>query len=88
MIILEPGGGYLMVLAGLEQVYGEVGEVVALGAALGLMAGGVPAEADLLAPSQDDGGAGAAETLYLELRQGAEPVDPMEWFAATAVAGE
>ena len=88
VIILEPGGGYLMVLAGLEQVYGEVGEVVALGAALGLMAGGVPAEADLLAPSQDDGGAGAAETLYLELRQGAEPVDPMEWFAATAVAGE
>ena len=32
VIILEPGDGYLLVLAGLEQVYGEVGEVVAAGA--------------------------------------------------------
>jgi murein hydrolase activator len=88
VIILEPGGGYLLVLAGLDQVYGEVGEVIAKGAALGLMAGGTPAEADLIAPAKDGGGAAASETLYLELRHGAEPVDPMQWFAATAKAGE
>ena len=39
VMILEPGGGYLLVLAGLEQVYGTVGDVVARGAALGLMGG-------------------------------------------------
>jgi septal ring factor EnvC (AmiA/AmiB activator) len=39
VMILEPGDGYLLVLAGLGTVYGEVGEVVAAGAPLGLMGG-------------------------------------------------
>jgi murein hydrolase activator len=103
VIILEPGDGYLLILAGLDQVYGEVGEVIAKGSALGLMGGSEAGSGDLLAAT----GAGAAkggaakegavkegaggrdtETLYLELRQGAAPVDPMEWFAATAKAKE
>lgn len=88
VMIIEPGGGYLMVLAGLEQVYGEVGEVVAQGAALGLMGGAEQGGADLLAPMKEDSGGRETETLYLELRQGAEPVDPMAWFAVTAKAKE
>lgn len=88
VIILEPGGGYLLVLAGLDQVYGEVGEVVARGAALGLMGGAEPGLADFLATAQDGGGLRDTETLYVELRQGADPVNPMAWFAATAGAGE
>lgn len=88
VIILEPGDGYLLVLAGMDQVYGEVGEVIASGAPLGLMAGGVDAEADLVASAKEGGGAAEPETLYLELRHGAKPVNPMEWFAATAKAGE
>lgn len=83
VMILEPGGNYLLILAGLGTVYGEVGEVVAPGAPLGLMPGGGAGDADLLSGGQDDGGASDTETLYLELRQGAEPVDPTEWFAAT-----
>jgi septal ring factor EnvC (AmiA/AmiB activator) len=79
-MILEPGGGYLLVLAGLETVYGEVGEVVAAGAPLGLMGGDDPAADDLLASAQEGGGARETETLYLELRKGADPVDPSEWF--------
>ena len=80
--ILEPGDGYLMVLAGMATLYGEVGEVVAQGAPLGLMGGG-----DAIAAS---GGTGASdtETLYLEIRLGAAPVDPTLWFAATAMIGE
>ncbi len=88
VIILEPGGGYLVVLAGLKQVYGSVGEVVARGAALGLMGGSEAAGADFLVPATDGGGVRGTETLYLELRQGADAVDPMEWFADLAKAGE
>jgi septal ring factor EnvC (AmiA/AmiB activator) len=87
VMILEPGGGYLLILAGLDQVYGEVGEVVAAGAALGLMGGAEAGLTDFVTPAKDTG-ARETETLYLELRQGAEPVDPMAWFAATAKAGE
>ncbi len=90
VIILEPGDGYLLVIAGLHDVYGAQGEVVAKGAALGLMGGNQGAEGasgtDLLAPTTEDGGARETETLYLELRQGAEPVDLTDWFAATAAA--
>ncbi|MEY4695695.1 MAG: hypothetical protein RIT14_123 [Pseudomonadota bacterium] len=82
VMILEPGDGYLLVLAGLGTVYGEIGEVVAAGAPLGLMGGAEPAHADLAAASEDGGGTGDAETLYLEIRQGAEPVNPEDWFTA------
>lgn len=88
VMILEPGDGYLLVLAGLDQVYGEVGEVIAQGAAVGLMGGASATSGDLLAPVQEGSGGRETETLYLELRQGAEAVDPMEWFAATAKAKE
>ena len=83
VMILEPGGGYLLILAGLDTVFGEVGEVIAAGAPLGLMGGAAPEAADILAPATIGGGAGQTETLYLELRLGATPVDPTEWFAAT-----
>lgn len=88
VMIIEPGGGYLMVLGGLDQVYGEVGEVIPKGAALGLMGGAAAVSGDLLAPSTEGSGGRETETLYIELRQGAKPVDPMQWFAATAKAEE
>ena len=88
VMIIEPGGGYLVILAGLDQVYGEMGEVIAKGAALGLMGGAVAGGTDLTAPFKEGGGGRETETLYLELRQGAEPVDPMAWFRDTAKAGE
>ncbi|AWB47276.1 peptidase M23 [Gemmobacter aquarius] len=80
VIILEPGGRYLLVIAGLETVYGEVGEVVSAGAPLGLMGGTDPTLADLLSVSEDGGGVRETETLYMELRQGADPVNPEDWF--------
>jgi septal ring factor EnvC (AmiA/AmiB activator) len=89
VIVLEPGAGYLLILAGMETVYGEVGEVVSEGAPLGLMGGGQPGMEEFLISAQSGGGARDTETLYVELRQGGEPVDPLPWFAATApLAGE
>lgn len=82
VMILEPGQGYLLVLAGLEQVYGEVGDVVSQGEALGLMGGVETATADIQRPAATGAGASDSETLYVELRNGADAVDPTEWFAA------
>ncbi len=84
VIILEPGDGYLLILAGLSAVFGEVGEVVTKGAALGLMGGRENDSIDLLAPSDAGNTARESETLYIELRFGAKAVDPIDWFAATA----
>lgn len=83
VMILELGRGYLLILAGLETVYGEVGEVVPAGAALGLMGGPEAMATEFLASKQEGGGAGGSETIYMELRQGADTVDPTEWFAGT-----
>jgi murein hydrolase activator len=81
VMILEPGGGYLVVLAGFDTVYGEVGEVVAAGAPLGLMGGSATNDDGFLTTAQNGGGARDTETLYVELRQGPDPIDPTEWFA-------
>lgn len=88
VIVLEPGDGYLLVLAGLGTLYGEVGEVVPAGAPLGLMGGNDGTAPDLATSTDGASGAQDTETLYLELRLGASPVDPTEWFAATATTGE
>ena len=79
-MILEPGGGYLLILSGLQTVYGEVGDVVGAGQALGLMGGTAASGADILTASGAQGGDSGSETLYVEVRQRAEPVDPLEWF--------
>jgi murein hydrolase activator len=77
VMMVEPGDGYLIVLAGLGSVYGQVGEVVPAGGALGLMGG--QADADLA-------DAGDTETLYVEVRRGTEPEDPQTWFTGLAPA--
>lgn len=88
VIILEPGAGYLLVLAGLGTVYGDVGDVIAAGDPVGLMGGAEPEAAEFLVGAADGTGVLDTETLYLELRQGAELVDPTAWFAATAPTGD
>ena len=69
VIVLEPGPGLLLVLAGLAEVYGTPGEVVAAGAPLGLM-GGPPQDAGAIAREAARGAGGErTETLYLEARE-------------------
>jgi septal ring factor EnvC (AmiA/AmiB activator) len=87
-MILEPGDGYLLVVAGLDVLYGEVGEVVPADAPLGLMGGPGTATEEFMTRPEDGSGGRDTETLYMELRQGAAPVDPMPWFTALARTGD
>lgn len=80
VMILEPGDGYLLILAGFDQVYGQAGEVVSKGDALGLMGGREGDASDILAPDGGGAGASGSETLYVELRKDGQPVDPLSWF--------
>ncbi len=81
VIILEPSAGYLIVLAGLGQVYGEVGQILAAGDPVGLLSGQEPAVRDFLAEASEGSGEIRQETLYIEIRQDREAVDPGAWFA-------
>jgi len=81
VMILEPAGNILLVLAGLSRVYGNVGEVLPAGAPVGLMGGADPKISAFMAPATEGGGAGRSETLYMELRQDNIPVDPADWFS-------
>ncbi|MEL6168907.1 MAG: peptidoglycan DD-metalloendopeptidase family protein [Pseudomonadota bacterium] len=78
VIILEPEAGYLLVLAGLGSTFVVTGEVVQANAPLGLMPGndGVVAQAEFETGSGQD----RPETLYMELRQRGDPIDPASWF--------
>lgn len=68
VVILTPSEAFHVVLAGLDQAAAGVGRTVVAGEPIGRMAGG---------------GADGAPELYLEVREGGEPVDPARWLAAT-----
>lgn len=74
VIVLEPEARTLLIIAGLGTVFARTGDIPDAGAPLGLIAG----EA---APTDGiDGGQTRRETLYLELRQNQQPLDPAGWF--------
>jgi septal ring factor EnvC (AmiA/AmiB activator) len=73
VVVLEPGAGALIILAGLGGTFVQAGEVVQAGAPLGLMP-------EPTSPQADVNGVSADQTLYIEMRIGAQPVDPGDWF--------
>lgn len=92
VMLIEPARGYLMVLAGLAQTFGETGDVLEAGEPIGLMGGDLPGAeefgADFVAAAAAGGDAGESETLYVELRKGKETLDPAEWFVMNPIVGE
>ncbi|WBU53565.1 murein hydrolase activator EnvC [Paracoccus sp. SCSIO 75233] len=84
VMILEPAKDYLLIMAGMAQVFGEVGDVLAAGEPVGLMGGTEPSAQEfgiefvVNASTGED--ADQSETLYLELRRGKETLDPADWF--------
>lgn len=77
VVLIEPGEGWLIVLAGLDTVYPRVGDVLAQGDAIGLMPGNARAGDEFV---RSDLMAGRSETLYLELRENGQAIDPADWF--------
>jgi septal ring factor EnvC (AmiA/AmiB activator) len=87
VIILEPQSGYLLVLAGLAEVYGRAGEVIDSGTPVGMMGGEEPDVGTTLVETAAGGGQRRTETLYIELRVDQDPQDPATWFIADAEMG-
>lgn len=76
VMIVEPAPDYLLILAGLGQVFGRFGDVLEAGIPVGFMP-------ERRAASSQAAGIWTTETLYIELRQGDTPIDPAAWFAET-----
>lgn len=81
VMILEPQAGLLLVLAGLDQVFGAPGEVLPAGSPVGLMGGQEPQAGTIVVQSGEGAGNTRSETLYIEVRENNQPVDPALWFA-------
>jgi len=85
VMILEPEGSYLMVLAGLGTLYVTAGDLVTSDGPLGLMPGDAEMDTEgLIAEASDGAVAGLTEALYIELREDGTPVDPADWFTPDA----
>lgn len=66
LLIISLGEGYHLLLSGMSRVYGVVGQRVLAGEPVGEMS------------KIDD----APPTLYVELRRGGKPINPLPWMAA------
>ncbi len=74
LLIITHGGGYHTLLSGMERLFAEPGQWVLAGEPVGRMV-----ESGAESGSQP---AAASPRLYMELRKGDEPVDPVPWLSA------
>jgi septal ring factor EnvC (AmiA/AmiB activator) len=78
--ILEPQDGLLFVFAGMDTVYGEIGQVIPALSPIGLMPS-QSNEVDKFFKTQANIYSGQlSETLYVEVRSGSETENPLDWF--------
>ncbi len=75
MIIVNPGGGYRVLLAGLDKVTPGVGEFLRAGEPVGEMGSG-PASVTLFGEVVQDG----RPVLYIEFRKGPDAIDSGPWW--------
>ncbi|KUP92987.1 murein hydrolase activator EnvC family protein [Tritonibacter horizontis] len=80
VVILEPQPDTLFILSGLDEVFGEAGQVIPADTPVGLMGGEAAQSGAILSLSGEGGGTGRSETLYIEVRMENSPVDPETWF--------
>lgn len=80
VILIETGGDYLLILAGLGDLYVTAGQVISTGDPLGLALGAGVNSEELIATGADRAGGDLSETIYMELRNNDEALDPAPWF--------
>ena len=73
LLIINAGGGYHILLAGLSQIDVQLGQFVLTGEPVGVMSTGAKASQ---AKAQDN-----APVLYIEFRKDGRPIDPGPWWA-------
>jgi len=71
LLIISPGGGYHVLLAGLSQIDVQVGQSVLMGEPVGVMSSAVKTQA-----AQDTG-----PVLTVEFRKDQRPIDPDPWWS-------
>jgi septal ring factor EnvC (AmiA/AmiB activator) len=74
LLILNAGGGYHVLLAGMERISVDLGQFVLTGEPVAVMGGQTPASAAMAAGSKQP-------VLYVEFRKGGTPIDPSPWWA-------
>ena len=78
--ILEPQNGLLFVFAGMDTLYGEIGQVIPALSPVGLMPS-QSNEVDKIFKTKANIYSGKlSETLYVEVRLGSETENPLDWF--------
>ena len=75
MVILNPGGGYRVLLSGMDKLTASVGEFLRAGEPVGEMGSG-PASVTLFGEVVQDG----RPVLYIEFRDGTEAIDSGPWW--------
>ncbi len=78
--ILEPRAGELLILAGAGSLFVQRGQIVSEGEPVGFMGGEQAAAQEKLIETADVGSQREPETLYIELRQGKDAIDPATRF--------
>jgi septal ring factor EnvC (AmiA/AmiB activator) len=76
LLILNAGGGYHVLLAGMERISVDLGQFVVTGEPVAVMGGQVQTAAPLAVGSN-------RPVLYVEFRKDGVPVDPGPWWAAS-----
>jgi len=76
LLILNAGGGYHVLLAGMERISVELGQFVLTGEPVAVMGGGPQSAAAVAIGSTQP-------VLYVEFRKDGTPVDPSPWWATT-----
>lgn len=75
MVILNAGGGYFVLLAGLERIDVELGQFVLAGEPVGIMG------ESAASPQGRLDGDRRSSVLYVEFRKDGAPIDPGPWWA-------
>ena len=76
LLILNAGGGYHVLLAGMDRISVDLGQFVVTGEPVAMMGGRVQTAATLAVGSSQP-------VLYIEFRKDGTPVDPGPWWAAS-----
>jgi septal ring factor EnvC (AmiA/AmiB activator) len=77
LLILNAGGGYHVVLAGMERISVDIGQFVLTGEPVAVMGSGPQVASAVLT-----GASGSSQpVLYIEFRKDGSPVDPTPWWA-------